>query len=457
MPLSRVLSGRRKAAVLACLLGACLGRGGLVHGGPPFWLDPPSRDNPHDPKSPNFCAGCVLPPTRTPQATPVAPTATCSPTQPGPTPTSSPSPPIFQTPTATPTPSPAATPCFAWDFEGGSQSWQAATGGNGGITSAAAGTAMAHDGTGSLVLTADYVAGVTSYGQVFNSGAPLPADLSGKVITAWLYVPGGMSQAGMPNQAYFNVQATGSYTWHQSSPMDLPSTGGWVQLSYDMGTIPAADAADVRVLGIWVILGAGAPSWSGTLYLDSLDLGFGCLAPASATPTASFSPTPALGCTGWDFEDGAQSWQAATGGNGGISSVAPRATQVHDGAGSLELSANFVAGATSYGQVFNTAAPLPADLSGRIISAWLYVPAGMSQAGTPNQAYMNVQSTASYNWHQSAPADLPPAGGWVQLSYDMSGIPSADAADVRVLGIWVILGSGAPSWSGLLYLDTVCF
>ena len=212
------------------------------------------------------------------------------------------------TATATPsiTPSPSATPSATqtpivcgpdWGFDDGTvQGWQRDTVYDAGFTSIAASSTQVFSGVDSLQLNADFhqVSASTQGGVVSVVGLAngFPRDLTGRTVTAKIYVPAGMSPLSTPNGAFIYVKTGAGYTWNQGAWTNLVTYSAWVNLSFSMASV--SNPADVRELGIKVGLAGAAPDWSGTLYLDHIDLGAGACATNTPTPSPSFtiSPTP---------------------------------------------------------------------------------------------------------------------------------------------------------------------
>jgi hypothetical protein len=190
------------------------------------------------------------------------------------------------TPTITPTPTPF--PCGAsWNFDDATvQGWALNTQYDKGFTALAPSTVQAQDGTHSLAITCAFAqASTTTAGGLLGTSTAL--NLSGRIVTAWLWVPAGMSNATNSSGAYVYVKTGAGYTWQSGPWTTLPASGGWTPVSFNLSA--TAGVSDVRELGLKVGLGTGAPDWSGTIYLDSIDYGVGC---STKTPTVSFSPSP---------------------------------------------------------------------------------------------------------------------------------------------------------------------
>lgn len=228
-------------------------------------------------------------PTATPTAT-ITPnwTATASPTQ-----TASPS----ATPSATPSPVVCGPD---WDFDTGTvQGWQREPTYDAGFTSVAASTTQPYAGTHSLQLNADFhqVSAATQGGvvQIYGAANGFPRDLTGRTISAKLYVPAGMSQASTPNGAFLYVKTGAGYTWNAATWYNLQTYSAWVNLTFSMAGV--SNPADVRELGLKVGLAGAAPDWSGILYLDSVDLGASVCATSTPSPSPSITASPTRSAT----------------------------------------------------------------------------------------------------------------------------------------------------------------
>jgi hypothetical protein len=219
--------------------------------------------------------------------------------------------------TATPTPSSTASPSPSstvtqtpvvcgptWSFDAGLQGWARDAVYDAAFTGAASSGAQFYEGGGSVALASNFIAGsTTAEGGVFAvNGAGFPRDLSGRVLTAHLYVPAGMSNGSFPNGAFLYVKNTNAYTWNAGAWTNLPATAGWVTLTFNLAAVPNSD--QVYELGLKVGLGSGAASWAGTLYFDAVDDGAPSCATNTPTPSPSASITPSPSPTWTDVPAG---------------------------------------------------------------------------------------------------------------------------------------------------------
>lgn len=428
----------------------------------PFWFDIPPRDNPND----------YVNRRGTQNLNPVLPT---------------------------PTPVCGGVDASTWSFEGGtSQGWASETVPNGYVF-----MTLANDlatfcrGTQSLCGGFAFSHAGLDQKAAFKQGSiPYAGNLSGKALSVAVNFPPGLSNASVQAVAKIYVKATGAYSFSNGPFVSVPPAGGWMALGYDLSALAPASAADIREIGLEVYSSNGAPDGTFSVCIDAFDVNpkpsptltptFDPSSPtATATPSATASatatagtpsttpsatqtqtpnpftstptptatPTPTVSGIVWNYDATEQGWQVDTS-DTGFSAAAQGAAQVHDGAGSLALTTSLSApGAASSGVVKVNMASL--DLSTKTLTAWLYVPAGMSQAGTPNGAYLYVKTGAGYAWNAASWTNLPSGAGWVQLTYDLTGVATAN--DVREVGLKVALAGSAPSWSGTLHLDSVTY
>jgi hypothetical protein len=175
----------------------------------------------------------------------------------------------------------ATTPGARYSFEAGTtQGWNA-----GGVTAsnAANSQAVAHDGTHSLTLM---LSGTTtsSWGSAY---VPAPSDLvGGTTVVGWVLVPTG-GASGLRAQIFLQ---DGSNTWYNAASASTLVPGTWSKLVF---TVPTGAVTPVRWFGAWFTTDSGV-SWSGTAYVDSVDLSglapTATPAPSTATPTATPAP-----------------------------------------------------------------------------------------------------------------------------------------------------------------------
>ena len=194
-----------------------------------------------------------------------------------------PTPAVVITPTATPTPAPTSCVPEDYTFESGLDGFSVINGSGGNLRSD---PAQSHDGTHALAV--DITLTSASNQVLLQRTAGFPASLSGNTMHFWVWVPAGMSDASNPSGVLLFIQTGGGWAWNQSSWANLPSAGGWTEVTWDLSAIPAMSSADN--FGIKIALGGSSPNWSGTVYVDSAGRkGLSCSSP---TPSPVYSPTP---------------------------------------------------------------------------------------------------------------------------------------------------------------------
>jgi hypothetical protein len=124
--------------------------------------------------------------------------------------------------------------------------------------------------------------------------------------------------------------------------------------------------------------------------------------------------------------------------------------QAHDGTRSLAVDIALSSGSNQV--LLQRTSGYPQSYAGRTVHFWIWVPAGMSDASNPSGAVLFVQTGAAWDWNQSNWINLPAAGGWTEVSWDLSSIPAMSVADN--FGIKIALGGSSPAWSGTIYIDS---
>jgi hypothetical protein len=123
-------------------------------------------------------------------------------------------------------------------------------------------------------------------------------DMAGKTLSAYVWCPSGLFDSSNPYGATFFIQlgAAGNYDWYQSTwqNLNLPTSGVkgvWNKISFyvdDMtlangngspghitGNTVLQNGANVNVQFVWGLkigMGDSSPAYSGTMYIDSINL-----------------------------------------------------------------------------------------------------------------------------------------------------------------------------------------
>jgi uncharacterized protein YraI len=201
-------------------------------------------------------------------------------------------------PTPTPPPTQTAPPSPKYSFESGTMGWEPQRGASdtGAVTAVAQSSDQTRHGRPSLELTVDLIGGnhpTNSKGEAFvdmghnlPSGitTPAPYDLTGRMITCWVYAPpGSAGDAGSLNGFQVFVKDTdfnSEYgTWENITPQ---REGTWFQIALTPSTeTPPGGYKDLefnptRIILLGVKIGAGGQStdqmrYAGPVYVDTCD------------------------------------------------------------------------------------------------------------------------------------------------------------------------------------------
>ncbi len=211
------------------------------------------------------------------------------------TPTNTPTPTITPTPTVTFTftPTGSATPTMTntplpdttlYNFENGTvMGWNYV---NNQAVTIQNSTSMSYYGSHSLAVSLNFTS--TSVDAEFGSQSPnllAPVtNLTGKTIVAHVWVPASYPAA---TQAYIFIKSGSGWAW-QTGPATTLVPGAWNTLTLDPAqphnTAGTPDITNVLAIGIQMF---SSVVWSGTIYVDSVDV----ILAATPTPTNTSTPT----------------------------------------------------------------------------------------------------------------------------------------------------------------------
>jgi hypothetical protein len=167
------------------------------------------------------------------------------------------------------------TPAPRYGFEDGTtQGWLA-----GGTTAGNASNSQtfAYQGTHSLSVTLTNTT-TSNWGSGYVAA---PSDLvGGSTLGAWSMVPSS-SPTGLQARVFL---IDGANAWYNAAPITSLTPGTWANLTYQ---VPPGVVSPVKWVGVWFTTASGV-TWSGTTYIDSVDL---VSSVASPTPTATRTPT----------------------------------------------------------------------------------------------------------------------------------------------------------------------
>ncbi|HDQ25370.1 MAG TPA: hypothetical protein ENN43_01320 [bacterium] len=149
----------------------------------------------------------------------------------------------------------------------------------------------AYKGSRSLRVQCDFNGVDTGMGGLIKKAYSSPfQDLTGKKITAYIWMPKGSFTEENPYGGSFYFKTGEAYQWYQSEWQNLnvpdgPGAGLWTKIEayssefalppppYGTGDPITADALqDVREFGVKVGQGDGAKNFQGFIYIDSIDI-----------------------------------------------------------------------------------------------------------------------------------------------------------------------------------------
>ena len=336
--------------------------------------------------------------------------------------------------TFTSSPTPTATSCTpaafqsVYTFDTSLDCWSIDSGSVAKVTSYGLSTTTKHTGAGSLTAAINATAGTSAqFNEVFASGQ----DLTGRTLQAWVYVDPSM--AGASIQAYILSPSWGAGGWTNFT-VGNGNLGKWVLISY---TLPAG-VTSVTQLGFqFYNLTAGT---TGNVYIDDVKLVAGLCTAATVQPTYTFDSS--LDC--WHIDSGS----AGVVPDWGV--TASTSPAPHGGTGVMY--ASVVEGGTSTNVQFDLNFTPTQDLTGKTLSAWVWVDPAL--AGAAGQLFMQA-GPSSYTWVNNVTAttfDVAHCGSWQQLTFTPAW-GTTDSTNVALLGIQFY---GAPtSTSGMIYVDDV--
>lgn len=370
------------------------------------------------------------------------------------TPTLSPTPVgTWYTSTPTKTPQPDNT---TYNFEDGtSMGWAASGSLSGAITAAVNSGVTYYLGSDSLQLSLNG-SGIGEI-QVFTN---FPyTDLSAKTINEHLYVP-----STFPTGVVANVMVKSGSGWaYQIGPNVTLVPGQWNTLSFSAPTAVTESGTPDLTQVMSVGLHIGTVLWTGSIYLDSVDLYPHVVNTSTPTGTPTPSPTVTFTPTGtWNtatptstvppdtatypFETGIMSWTTVYHAVTGSSKVA---TPVYLGAGALAVTFDT---SNTEGEI-GVQPPSITNIVGGMITAHVWVPAGIP-AGSFADVF--IKSGSGWCWQNGVTVALNP-GAWTTLTFDASNPFSTqgtgpDLTAVQAIGVQLQVAS---TWSGVFYVDSV--
>ncbi len=199
-----------------------------------------------------------------------------------PTPTITNTPTISPTPTQTFSPTLSPTPAGAdnslYPFEDGTlMGWTYL---NNGAVSELNTTSFFYLGSHSLQVGVSFTTNDVEVGIPYSTAM----DLTGKAVIAHVFVPANFP---VGSKADIFMKLTSSYSW-QAGPLDALVPGTWNTILFN--TTGVANISQVMQMGIQVI---PSSAWTGTVYVDSVDLlnGTPTPSPTSGLPTSTQTPT----------------------------------------------------------------------------------------------------------------------------------------------------------------------
>jgi hypothetical protein len=306
-----------------------------------------------------------------------------------------------------------------------------------------------------------------AYRTTYGSGQ----NWTGKVLTARLHFPSGMGTASA--KLYIKSAA---FKYSNGVAVNAPAPGGWVSLSFDLAASPAyadpgTDTAQVKEVGMELYSNSGDPDGSFTVCLDSFDVAAGAptatptitlTATTGAPTTPTFTPTPTVTptslCGGSDtanfgtFEAGTETFAYETyAGPPPYQTVsfvagtpACKGSQALCGTAAFSHSGGTVNALVAFKKNFSSV-----DWSGKTLSAYVYFPAGMGNAGGKLYVKVGAGYTGSYGTYVNAPA----GGGWVLMTMPLSAI--AGISDVRETGVDFYSAAAEPDGPFTLCIDGI--
>jgi lysophospholipase L1-like esterase len=179
-----------------------------------------------------------------------------------------------------------------YPFEDGTtMSWSVSL--NSEVTSITNSTTEAFLGTHSLAVGVSFNG---STGTSVGTQSPLVTNLAGKTITAHVWVPANYPVSGLGG-GYIYIQSGTGWVWQNSAWVNF-TPGAWNTLTFDTSN-PAFTAAgtpdltNVDAIGVaFAPPGTYAGSWTGTIYIDSVNITGGATPTNTLSPTVTNSPTP---------------------------------------------------------------------------------------------------------------------------------------------------------------------
>jgi hypothetical protein len=167
------------------------------------------------------------------------------------------------------------TPAARYNFEDGTlQGWWS---GGSSASNPSNSQAAAYDGTHSFSLTLS----ATTQSNWGSGYIPAPNSMGpGTAAAAWVFVP-PTGAPGLNAQLYLQDAKS---TWFNAPTLSHLNPGVWTRLSW---TLPTGVVTPVRWFGVW--FGTAGTAWSGTVYIDSVDLTTSSTS-ATATPTPTATP-----------------------------------------------------------------------------------------------------------------------------------------------------------------------
>jgi hypothetical protein len=353
----------------------------------------------------------------------------------------------------------------------------------------------AHGGTGAMYAT--IVEPATSSAVKLDLNYAPTQNLSGMTLNAWVWVDPAFADSTI--QLFFQSGNAGSWTWVNSTgtAIDAAHCGSWQQVSFNPSTASGwgvPQSSDVGLLGIQL---SGMPAnTSGKFYIDDVTL----VAAATSTPTnsptetetATITDTPAdtntplpgttdtytatltvtptvtttptttstntlvpfpTVCNGvfqtaYTFDTSEECWRFDSTSTTAVAAFEISSSQVTQGTGALHI--GFAEPATSVPVQIEQNFATEADLSGRTMSAWIYVDPSMLYGGI--NFFTQTAGWSSFKNGGDVYLDATKVGKWIQVSWLLVGgdLTKTDQVGMQFYNIQA-------SAIGNIYVDNITF
>jgi len=314
--------------------------------------------------------------------------------------------------------------------------------------------------------------------QSLGFGIPLPANLSNQWVQYNMIWPtGGDAARGTNRFRWFAMDENGKYQYYgqfltPTQWVNIGTNGLYTDSAFLVaptnGTEDAGfNPSKIVSLGMEVATGAGSTGvYQGPIFLEKIRF--------SAPPALLVAPTNQK----YSFDSSAEGFQIQTWQDSqAITNVYQSATAPSNRSGALAMDVHLDWNTTNFtkGEVFVDlewnrptnvpAMTFPVDLDGKLVSAWVYCPAGLRGPESYRNSLQLFCKDTSWRTYYGTPEHIV-TGYWMRVAmtpgtnqaYQGWKDAGFDASKVRLIGLKVSTASGSDAtYDGVMYMDGLSF